>query len=152
MKGYLVRRFGWIPAVLLPLVVAPAAAQSPASAPPPAPPGLELAVPPPSPAEPELRIEPTMPPEQQGAREQEFYPERVLSRHEPAFVHPFVVDVPTSRTSRARVGLSAWTAPRLPFDFHEATGGVAAGLTILWGAPPAPEAPPAPAAMPTGER
>jgi len=89
---------------------------------------------------PELGLEPTQPTEEKGAREQEFYPGVLIrSRHEPAFVQPFVASVPVSRTSRARIGLSGWTAPALPYDFPDATGGVAFGLTIVWGAP-APEA------------
>lgn len=89
---------------------------------------------------PELGLEPTQPPEEKGAREQEFYPGVLIrSRHEPAFVRPFVASVPVSRTSTARIGFSGWTAPALPYDFPDATGGVAFGLTIVWGAP-APEA------------
>jgi hypothetical protein len=153
MKGYLVRlraeHLAWCLAVLLPLAAIPAAAQAP---PPPASTSLEMTAPPAARTEPEFRIEPTMPPEQQGAREQEFFPERVPSRHEPAFIQPFVADVPTSRTTRTRVGLSGWTAPRVPYDSPDATGGLAFGLTILWGAPAAPPAPPAEPAPATGER
>ncbi|HEV8673689.1 MAG TPA: hypothetical protein VGX21_06565 [Methylomirabilota bacterium] len=117
------------------IAVRPAGAQSPAG-------GLEMTAPPARPA-PEFGLEPTMPPEQQGSRDQEFYPGLVRSRHEPAFVKPFVADVPVSRSSRARVGLSGWTAPALPFDTRDSTGGVAFGLTILWGAPAAEAKPPA---------
>jgi hypothetical protein len=115
----------------------PAAAQQPGTpgGPPTATGDFGVRVPPP-PATPGLRLEPTHPPEETGAREQEFYPsELVRSRHEPAFVAPFVADVPTSATSSVRVGLSGWTAPRVPFDDRESTGGVAFGITILWGAP-----------------
>lgn len=120
------------------LLAGPAGAQQPA---PPVgpPPAAEFGVraPAPSPT-PKLGLEPTHPPEEQGAREQEFYPgELVRSRHEPAFVTPFVTSVPVSSTSTVRVGLSGWTAPRVPFDFRESTGGVAFGLTIVWGAPAA---------------
>jgi len=120
------------------LLAGPAGAQQPA---PPvgSPPAAEFGVraPVPSPT-PKFGLEPTLPPEEQGAREQEFYPgELVRSRHAPAFVTPFVTSVPVSRTSTVRVGLSGWTAPRLPFDFRESTGGVAFGLTIVWGAPAA---------------
>ncbi len=84
-----------------------------------------------------------MPPEETTAREQEFYPTYLVrSRHEPAFVAPFVGTVPVSKSSAARIGLSGWTAPAVPFDSREATGGVAFGLTILWGLP-RPEAKPA---------
>jgi hypothetical protein len=167
MKGYLVRlraeRLAWFLAVLLPLAAPPAGAQSPpagaqsppaaAQSPPAAAPtGLELTAPPAAPRGPEFRIEPTMPLEQQGAREQEFFHERVLSRHEPAFIQPFVADAPSSRTTRVRVGLSGWTAPRVPYDSLDATGGLAFGLTILWGAPAAPPPPPAALAPSTGER
>jgi hypothetical protein len=84
----------------------------------------------------ELGLEPTLPPETRGTREQEFYPGvPIRSRHDPAFVRPFVKTVPVSRTSSVRVGVSGWTAPALPYDFRESTGGVAFGLTILWGGP-----------------
>jgi hypothetical protein len=120
------------------LLAGPAGAQQPAPAvgsPPAAEFGVRAPVPSPTP---KLGLEPTRPPEEQGAREQEFYPgDQVRSRHEPAFVTPFVTSVPTSGGSTARVGLSGWTAPRLPFDFRESTGGVAFGLTITWGAPAA---------------
>lgn len=116
----------------------PAAAQQPGT--PARPPtgdfGVRVPAPRPTPG---LRLEPTHPPEEQGAREQEFYPgELVRSRHEPAFVAPFVADAPTSAASSVRVGLSGWTAPRVPFDDRESTGGVAFGITILWGAPALP--------------
>ncbi len=109
--------------------------------------GFGVTAPPPRPA-PELGIEPTQPADQQGAREQEFYPGLVRSRHEPAFITPFVATVPTSPSSAVRVGLSGWTAPAVPFDIPQASGGVAFGLTILWplpvpkARPPEPEAPP----------
>ena len=80
-------------------------------------------------------LEPTAPLEQQGTREQEFYPGPVRSRHDPAFVRPFTATVPRSATSSARVGLSGWTAPALPFDIPQSSGGVAFGLTIQWDVP-----------------
>ena len=90
-------------------------------------------------------LEPTAPLEQQGTREQEFYPGPVRSRHDPAFVRPFTASVPRSSTSRARVGLSGWTAPALPFDIPQSSGGVAFGFTIQWDVPVAEtETPPAP--------
>lgn len=130
-----------IPLLLTAFVVAgpgsPAVAESPGRA-----------APPPAPPAPELGFHQSMPAEQRGSREQEFYPGPVRSRHEPAFVAPLVATVPTSRSSGMRVGLSGWTAPALPFDIPQATGGVAFGLTIVWGVPladrkePEPESPP----------
>jgi hypothetical protein len=88
---------------------------------------------PPPPPRPELGLEPTSPPEEVYAREQDLYPGvLVRSRHEPAFVRPFVTNVNTSPTSTARVGLSGWTAPALPYDAPD-SGGLAFGLTIQWG-------------------
>lgn len=121
-------------------VTAPATAQEPAPETAPPPPtgdfGVRVPAPPPTPR---LRLEPTHPPEETRAREQDYYPsELVRSQHEPAFVAPFVADVPTSATSSVRVGLSGWTAPRVPFDDRASTGGLAFGLTISWGAPVAP--------------
>ena len=111
-------------------------------------PGRSLDVTAPAPVPPPLhfRLQPVMPLErleQQGIREQEFYPGTVRSRHEPAFVTPLVTTVPVSRSSGIRIGLSGWTAPAVPFDIPQATGGVAFGLTIVWGVPLG-EAAPAP--------
>jgi hypothetical protein len=118
----------------------------PAGSPPPAEFGTRAPAPAPAPR-PELGLEPTRPPEEVGAREQEFYPGQLIrSKHEPAFVRPFVTSVPTSATSMARIGLSGWTAPAVPYDAPD-SGGVAFGLTIEWGNPrpetKAPEAEPA---------
>ncbi|MGH7267437.1 MAG: hypothetical protein ACREMB_21670 [Candidatus Rokuibacteriota bacterium] len=99
------------------------------------PPATDLGVIAPPPPTPELGLEPTQPPEEQGSREQEFYPDRVRSRHAPAFVTPFVATVPTSRTSGVKVGLSGWTAPAVPFDMREASGGVAFGISVVWDVP-----------------
>ena len=88
-------------------------------------------------------------PEQDGAREQEFYPpERTRSIHQPAFLRGAARTIRTSRTSGVRVGLSGWTAPRIPFDIQrESSGGAAFGLTIEWGTPLEPPAEPAPPAQ-----
>lgn len=92
----------------------------------------------------ELGLQPAMPMEQTGSREQEFYPGTVRSRHEPAFVTPLVSTVPVSGSSAIRIGLSGWTAPAVPFDIPQATGGVAFGLTIVWGVPVGEAKPPQP--------
>lgn len=96
---------------------------------------LEVTAPTPAPSPPEFGLQPTMPPDQRGSREEEFYPGPVRSRHEPAFVTPLVKTVPVSRSSAVRVGLSGWTAPAVPFDIPQAAGGVAFGLTVVWGVP-----------------
>jgi hypothetical protein len=98
------------------------------------PPGVGVVAPQPQPA-PEFGFEPAIPRDQGGAREEEFYPERTRSIHQPAFVKGANRTMRTSRTSGVRVGLSGWTAPRVPFDMRESSGGVAFGLTIEWGAP-----------------
>ena len=109
--------------------------------------GLEVGAPS-APAPLDFRLERTMPLEERVIREQEFYPGPVRSRHEPAFVIPFVTEVqtaaptPSSPGSAVRVGLSAWTAPALPFDMRESSGGAAFGLTVIWGGPPRPKAAP----------
>ena len=109
------------------------------------PPGLGVVAPQPTQPAPEFGFEPAIPPEQGGAREQEFYPERTRSIHQPAFVKGANRTIRTSRTSGVRVGLSGWTAPRVPFDMRESSGGVAFGLTIEWGTPLEPPAESAPA-------
>lgn len=99
---------------------------------------------PPQPA-PEFGFESGIPPEQQGAREQEFYPERVRSIHQPAFLHGANRTSRTTRTSGVRWGLSGWTAPRIPYDSQrESSGGAAFGLTIEWGTPLEPPTEPTP--------
>jgi hypothetical protein len=103
----------------------------------------------------DFRLERAMPLDERVIREQEFYPGPVRSRHEPAFVIPFVTDVvtsaPTPRSpgSVVRIGLSAWTAPAVPFDIPQATGGAAFGLTVTWGGPPRPAPEPAAEAAPS---
>jgi hypothetical protein len=123
----------------------------PASGGPPAPgaAGSQLGVVAPQPAQPipDFGFEPAIPPEQGGAREEEFYPERTRSIHQPAFVKGAVKTTRTSRTSGIRFGLSGWTAPRVPFDFQESSGGAAFGLTIQGGAPMAEPAEPLPPAQ-----
>jgi hypothetical protein len=117
-------------------------------------PGPELGVRAPAPPpRPEFGLEPTWPPEETGAREQEFYPGvPIRSRHDPAFVTPFVADVPVSRTTKARIGLSGWTAPAVPFDSPDATGGMAFGLTIMWDVPTGEARAPEGEAPPGGQR
>jgi hypothetical protein len=98
-------------------------------------PGVGVVAPPPTQPAPEFGFEPGIPPDQGRAREEEFYPERTRSIHQPAFVKGANRTIRTSRTSGVRVGLSGWTAPRVPFDMQESSGGVAFGLTIEWGSP-----------------
>jgi hypothetical protein len=108
-------------------------------------PGVGVVAPQPAHPAPEFGFEPGIPPDQGRAREEEFYPERTRSIHQPAFVKGANRTVRTSRTSGVRVGLSGWTAPRVPFDMQESSGGVAFGLTIEWGTPLEPPADTAPA-------
>jgi hypothetical protein len=109
----------------------------------PGPVGVGVVAPEPTRPVPEFGFEPAIPPEQGGAREEEFYPERTRSIHQPAFVKGAVNTMRTSRTSGVRTGLSGWTAPRVPFDDRESSGGVAFGFSIEWGTPMEP--PPEPA-------
>jgi hypothetical protein len=117
------------------------AVQSPGAA------GSQVGVVAPQPAQPapEFGFEPAIPLEQ-GTPRSEDYGERTRSVYQPAFVKGAVKTTRTSRTSGVRVGLSAWTGDRIPFDFRESSGFPAFGLTIQWGAPmeePAEPAPPA---------
>jgi hypothetical protein len=109
--------------------------------------GVGVIAPAPTTTRPELGFESGIPPEQGGAREEEFIPERTRSIHQPAFVRGAVKTMRTSKTSGARLGLSGWTAPRVPFDSQrESSGGVAFGLTLEWGTPlPEPTQPTPPA-------
>ena len=108
----------------------------------PGPVGVGVVAPEPSRPVPEFGFEPAIPPDQKGPRE-EFYPERTRSIYQPAFVNGAVGTTRTSRTSGVRTGLSGWTAPRVPYDDRESSGGPAFGFTIEWGTPMEP--PPEPA-------
>ena len=112
--------------------------------------GVGVTAPHPTTTPPTFGFEEGIPPDQSGAREQDFYPtDRTRSIHQPAFLRGATVTNRTSRTSGVRWGLSGWTAPRVPFDFRESSGGAAFGLSIEWGVPlepppgePKPTAPP----------
>jgi len=108
-------------------------------------PGVGVVAPPPAQPTPEFGFEESIPLEQGGIREQGSYPERTRAVYAPAFVKSAVKTVRTSPTSGLRIGLSGWTATRIPFDDQNASGGPAFGLTIEWGKPlePAEPAPPA---------
>ena len=107
--------------------------------------GVGVVAPPPTPPAPEFGFEESVPLEQGGIREEGSYPERTRAVYAPAFVKSAVKTVRTSRTSGLRIGLSGWTATRIPFDDQNASGGPAFGLTIEWGKPlePPEAAPPA---------
>ena len=109
---------------------------------------VNVTAPEPSPKAPGLRLERSLPLEQRGTRDNDYYPGYdVKSEHDPAFVQPFVKTIPTSRSSGVRVGLSGWTAPAVPYDIPQATGGAAFGITFMWPVPiPATAGPPAPEA------
>jgi hypothetical protein len=109
----------------------------------PGPMGVGVVAPEPTRPGPEFGFEHAIPFEQGGIREEEFYPERTRSIYQPAFVKGAVNTMRTSRTSGVRTGLSGWTAPRVPFDDRESSGGVAFGFSIEWGTPMEP--PPEPA-------
>jgi len=97
-------------------------------------PGIEMKTPPP-PSAPGLRFEPGQPREINRVREEELYPTRIRARHEPAFLAPLTVTVPTGPGTAVRAGLAGWTAPRVPNDDREATGAAAFGLTFAWDFP-----------------
>jgi len=116
-------------------------------------PNVNLTAPPPAavPGAPDFGFEPTLPPGQEGAREQEFYPtDPVTTIHAPAYLKGATTMVRTGARSGMRIGLSGWTAPRVPFDDRESSGGAALGLSIDWGRP-MPEAP-APAPTESGSQ
>ena len=132
--------------------VAPAAAQTPpasgttrpAGPPEPRASGSSAPQPPqPSKPAPDFGFEPALPPEQ-GAPSEDAHGERTRTIYQPAFVKGAVTTTRTSRTSGVRIGLSGWTAPRIPFDDRESSGFPALGLTIEWGTPMEPPAEPTP--------
>jgi hypothetical protein len=113
--------------------------------------GVGVVAPPPTLPGPEFGFEESIPLEQGGVREESSYPERIRGVYAPAFVKSAVKTVRTSPTSGMRIGLSGWTATRIPFDDRNNSGGPAIGLTIEWGKPLAP--PPEPVEpVPPAER
>jgi hypothetical protein len=126
--------------------VSPAAAQTPPASGTPASPGAAgslgvVVTPQPSQPAPEFGFERALPPEQGSPREED-YGERTRTIYQPAFVKGAVKTTRTSRTSGIRMGLSGWTAPRIPFDDRDSSGFPAFGLTIEWGTPMEPPAEP----------
>jgi hypothetical protein len=103
-------------------------------------PKVGVVAPEPRPTPPELGFERSIPQEPGALREDGTYPERTRAIYAPAFVKGGVKTVRTSRTSGLRMGLSGWTATRIPFDDQNAGGGPAFGLTIEWGVPLPPPA------------
>ena len=79
---------------------------------------------------------------EQGSPREDAHGERVRSIYQPAFVKGAVKTTRTSRTSGIRVGLSGWTAPRIPYDDKDSSGFPALGITIEWGTPMEPPAEP----------
>ena len=128
--------------------VSPIVAQTPAaSGTTPAPsavtsPGVGVVAPHSTQPPPEFGFEPALPPEQ-GTSPEDYHGERRRSVYQPAFVKGAVNTIRTSRTSGVRVGLSGWTAVRIPYDDPQSSGGPAFGLTIEWGTPFEPPAEPA---------
>jgi hypothetical protein len=99
---------------------------------------LKIIAPPPAPPEqapqPEFVIQ-GQPPQLTRPREQDFYPDRIRSRHDPAFIAPFTATIPTGPRTGVRVGLSGWTAPAVPGENvlrREAGGALAFGLSFAW--------------------
>ena len=85
---------------------------------------------------PEL-IRPERPEGTTGIREQQYYPERIRTRHDPAFLRPFTGTFATGPKTEARAGLSLWTSPIHGASIHSETGGVAAfGFSLVWDLPP----------------
>lgn len=96
--------------------------------------GIEVKAPPPA-AAPGFRFEPGQPREINRVRQEEYYPDRIRARHEPAFIEPLTTTIRTGPGSAVRAGVAGWTAPRVPHDDREATGVVAFGFSLNWGLP-----------------
>lgn len=109
---------------------------------------VEIVAPPPERVPPPEFIAPGQPRDVSRPREQDDYPDRIRSRHDPAFIVPFTTTVPTGPRTVARFGLSAWTAPQGRGDLQvarEVSGWFAIGLSFVWDIPVEGEAPkPAP--------
>lgn len=104
---------------------------------------VEITAPPPERLPRPEFILPGQPPEVTGPREQDFYPDRIRARHDPAFIVPFTSTVRTGPTTGLRFGLSAWTAPQGRGSFllaREVGGWFAFGFSFVWDVPLEPEA------------
>jgi hypothetical protein len=99
---------------------------------------LKIIAPPPPAAERAPALEfltPGQPAQLTRPRDQDFYPDQVKSRHDPAFVVPFTATVPTGPRTGVRVGLSGWTAPAGRGEGvlrREASGALAFGISVAW--------------------
>ncbi|HLC40780.1 MAG TPA: hypothetical protein VJO34_04025 [Methylomirabilota bacterium] len=107
---------------------------------------MEIGVARPQPTAPPLApelIRPERPEGTTGIREEQYYPEKIRTRHDPAFLRPFTGTFSTGPKSEARAGLSLWTSPIHGASIHSETGGVAAfGFSLVWDQPPSGEAKP----------
>lgn len=97
---------------------------------------VEITAPPPArPPRPEFII-PGQPPDVTRPREQDFYPDQIRTRHDPAFIVPFSTTVATGPKTAVRFGLSAWTAPagrgNVPWAAREVGGWFALGFSFVW--------------------
>lgn len=105
---------------------------------------VEIVAPPPERVPLPEFISPGQPPDISRPHEQDFYPDRIRLRHDPAFIVPFSTTVSTGPRTGARIGLSAWTAPQGRGNFlmaRESGGWFAFGLSIVWDVPAEPEKP-----------
>jgi hypothetical protein len=99
-------------------------------------PGVGVVAPQPIPPSPEFGFEESLPLQQGGLREQQSFPEPNLGGvYAPAFVRAGSTTIRTSQTSGLRMGLSGWTATRIPYDDRNNGGGPAFGFTLEWGKP-----------------
>ena len=105
---------------------------------------VEITAPPPDRAPLPEFIRPGQPPDVSRPREQDFYPDQIRSRHDPAFIVPFSATVSTGPGTAARFGLSAWTAPQGRGDLlaaRETGGWFAIGYSLVWDIPVEAETP-----------
>ncbi|MBI2554156.1 MAG: hypothetical protein HYV92_07000 [Candidatus Rokubacteria bacterium] len=106
---------------------------------------VEIKAPPPERAPRPEFIIPGQPPEVTRPREQDFYPDRIRSRHDPAFIVPFSTTVSTGPRTLGRFGLSAWTVPQgrgdTPWAAREIGGWFGFGFSFVWDIPLEAESP-----------
>ncbi len=96
-------------------------------------------------------VTPGQPPEVTRPREDDFRPDDVRVRYDPAFIAPLTKTVRTGPRSGMRYGLSGWTAPPGHGDgivARERPGWFALGFTFVWDIPMEPEKPEAPITVP----
>jgi hypothetical protein len=113
---------------------------------------VEITAPAPERAMPRELVTPGQPPQVTRPHENDYRPDDVRTRHDPAFITPLTTTIRTGPKTGAKVGVSGWTSPPgrgNNLATREVAGGVFGfGFSFVWDVPLEPEQPKGPAASP----